>query len=273
MQIDEDDEQDYLNADGDADDANFGAAKIATAGQVIASSATFMRGHGTYLSEASSVAASPDIVSSLCGTIARTNRLISVSAARSRYAPEVGDLVVGRITDVSAGMRRWRVDIASRQDAILSLSSVNLPGGVQRRKLESDELQMRAFFQEADLLVAEVQSSFQDGSVALHTRSLRYGKLRNGALAVVQPVLIQRLKSHFVELKQAGVDLTIGLNGFIWVAKHIAFDVNKAEGESSNQGAGLGGTGTGRDVDGVYSDVNEVSGSTSAYMRLHVADA
>ena len=58
------------------------------------------------------------------------------------------------------------------------LSSVNLPGGIQRRKLESDELQMRTFFEEGDLLVAEVQALFADGSMSLHTRSLKYGKVR-----------------------------------------------------------------------------------------------
>lgn len=49
---------------------------------------------------------------------------------------------------------------------------------VQRRKLESDELQMRTFFQEGDLLVAEVQAFFADGAMSLHTRSLKYGKVR-----------------------------------------------------------------------------------------------
>jgi exosome complex component RRP4 len=202
-------------------------------------------------------------VASLCGTVSRVNRLISVAPVRTRYAPEVGDLVVGRIADVSAGQRRWRVELGARQLAALALASVNLPGGVQRRKLEADELQMRQFFQEQDLLVAEVQSSFADGSVALHTRSLRYGKLRNGALALVQPVLVQRLKSHFVTLPQADVDLTIGLNGYVWVSKHQKFDVDKAEGEAKRIESGLAGKGTGRDVDGVYSDVNEVS-------KLHV---
>ena len=48
---------------------------------------------------------------------------------------------------------------------------------IQRRKLESDELQMRTFFEEGDLLVAEVQAFFADGAMSLHTRSLRYGKV------------------------------------------------------------------------------------------------
>lgn len=100
------------------------------------------------------------------------------------------------------------------------LSSVNLPGGIQRRKLESDELQMRAFFEEGDLLVAEVQAFFMDGAMSLHTRSLRYGKLRNGQLVTVPPILIKRLKSHFCALT-CGVDVILGVNGYVWVCKHV----------------------------------------------------
>lgn len=37
---------------------------------------------------------------------------------------------------------------------------------------------MRTFFEEGDLLVAEVQAFFADGAMSLHTRSLRYGKVR-----------------------------------------------------------------------------------------------
>lgn len=36
---------------------------------------------------------------------------------------------------------------------------------------------MRTFFEEGDLLVAEVQAFFGDGSMSLHTRSLKYGKV------------------------------------------------------------------------------------------------
>lgn len=36
---------------------------------------------------------------------------------------------------------------------------------------------MRTFFEEGDLLVAEVQAFFADGAMSLHTRSLRYGKV------------------------------------------------------------------------------------------------
>lgn len=120
---------------------------------------------------------------------------------------------------------------------------------------------MRTFFEEGDLLVAEVQAFFSDGAMSLHTRSLKYGKvggvgrpmdtllysrslqLRNGQLVVVSSALIRRLKSHFISLP-CGVDLILGLNGYIWVSKHV---------QDSDQGE------EGFDAEAVYSNQNDVS--------------
>ncbi|GAK66388.1 exosome complex exonuclease rrp4 [Moesziomyces antarcticus] len=251
-------DQDDMDAGDDQDDD----VKIAVAGTSIASSHVFMKGHGTFLSTNSD-----EILSSMCGTVERVNKLISVRPARSRYAAEVGDLVIGRITEV--GPKRWKVDINAKTDSALQLSSINLPGGIQRRKVESDELQMRNFFQENDLLVAEVQMMFQDNSSALHTRSLRYGKLKNGVLVTASPNLIQRLKSHFVHLRNddlsLNVDLIIGLNGYIWIAKHFPYNQPSnsssggaaSSGINSEQQKGLAGSGVGMDIDATYSDQND----------------
>ncbi|CAK7213332.1 Exosome complex component rrp4 [Sporothrix curviconia] len=162
------------------DDVNNTGYEIVTPGEVITDDPQWMRGHGTY---ASTDGTAGGIVSSLAGTVMRTNRLLSVRPLRARYAPEVGDLVVGRIVEVQA--RRWRVDVGASQLAALPLSAINLPGGVLRKRTETDELQIRTFFAEGDLLVAEVQQIFGDGVAVLHTRSLRYGKLRNGVFFAV----------------------------------------------------------------------------------------
>ncbi|KAF8801358.1 hypothetical protein BYT27DRAFT_6799630 [Phlegmacium glaucopus] len=237
--------EDFMDLD-DLEDLEVKGSKLTCPGEYLTSSQAYMRGHGTYVD-------SEEVIASVAGTVERVNRLVTVRAIRSRYNPEVGDLVVGRITEVQP--RRWKVDANSRQDAILMLSSVNLPGGVQRRKLESDELQMRGFFEEGDLLVAEVQAFFSDGAMSLHTRSLKYGKLRNGQLVVVPPILVRRLKSHFLTLP-CGVDLILGLNGYIWISKHVK--ENEQEGEE------------GFDAEAVYSNVNdEIDASTrSAISRV-----
>lgn len=53
-----------------------------------------------------------------------------------------------------------------------------IPPALQRRRTAEDELNMRALYGEGDLISAEVQSFYADGAVALHTRSLKYGKVR-----------------------------------------------------------------------------------------------
>ncbi|KAK6601082.1 exosome complex exonuclease RRP4 [Botrytis cinerea] len=185
---------------------------IVTPGEVITDDPQWMRGHGTYVAPAST-----EIIGTVAGTVQKTNKLLSVRALRARYTPEIGDLVVGRIIEVQS--KRWRVDIGAPVLANLPLSAINLPGGIQRKRTETDELQIRTFFSEGDLLVAEVQQLYQDGSASLHTRSLKYGKLRNGV---------------FMAVSGTGggggvVDIILGVNGYIWICK----TVEVKEGETS----------------------------------------
>jgi exosome complex component RRP4 len=135
-----------------------------------------------------------------------------------RYQGEVGDLVVGRI--VSVDSKRWKVDINGLREAILSLSSINLASGEQRMKTYEDQLSMRTLFQEGDLISAEIQNINADGMVALHSRSLKYGKLENGQLVTVPSVLVKRLPQHYLSLP-FGVDVILGKNGNIWITRSM----------------------------------------------------
>jgi exosome complex component RRP4 len=190
-------------------------------------------GHGTYNPSLEPTS----IHSSLLGTILRTNKLLSVLPLRARYTPEIGDLVVGRVVEVQA--RRWRVDVAAPLLANLPLSSINLPGGILRKRTAVDELNIRTFFSEGDLLVAEVQSVHNDGSASLHTRSsLKFGKLRNGVFMAVTGqggeggasgkgssggIARSRRQVFTISTGRRGgeVDVILGVNGYVWIAKHV----------------------------------------------------
>ncbi|KAM0429367.1 hypothetical protein ACHAPT_006585 [Fusarium lateritium] len=217
------------NSDSDSDSeggADVGGDGILTPGSVITSNPQWMRGHGTYVLPGSS-----SITSSLAGTLTKTNKLLSVRPLRARYTPEIGDLVVGRIVEVQA--KRWRVDVAASQLAILQISAINLPGGILRKRTETDELQIRSFFAEGDLVVAEVQQLHQDGAASLHTRSLKYGKLRNGVFVSVTGtgggggVVRAKRQVWTMDVANAGgqVDVLLGVNGYIWISKHVESDV------------------------------------------------
>jgi exosome complex component RRP4 len=137
---------------------------------------------------------------------------------------------VGRIVEVQS--RRWRADIAAPLLANLPLSSINLPGGILRKRTAVDELNIRTFFIEGDLLVAEVQSVHSDGSASLHTRSLKYGKLRNGYFMSVSGtggsggkgggVARSRRQVFTISTSEGGdIDVILGVNGYIWISKHV----------------------------------------------------
>ncbi|KAG8181427.1 hypothetical protein JTE90_018894 [Oedothorax gibbosus] len=190
---------------------------LITPGSVVSSDTGFMRGHGTWIDHEGKISAT------VAGTVERINKLYSVRPLRSRYTGEVGDVVVGRIVEVQH--KRWCVDINARLNAILLLSSVNLPGGELRRKTEEDELMMRQHLEVGDLISAEVQSVFADGSLSLHTRSLKYGKLSQGQLVKVDSSLIQRKKTHFHSGIVSGIQLILSNNGYIWIAPTSGEDV------------------------------------------------
>ncbi|WMV47509.1 hypothetical protein MTR67_040894 [Solanum verrucosum] len=247
-----------------------------------------LKGHGT-------LEMGNDVVASVCGVVERVNKLVYVRPLRARYKPEIGDIIVGRVIEVSlwfpamsflsslllsclgvlfaAGSyvsffqghefkawnnffsiyysfltlpnpgstlftvhlakcksllmypqvapKRWRLEINFSQDAVLMLSSMNLPDGIQRRRTAVDELNMRSIFVENDVICAEVRGFQHDGSLHLQARSQKYGKLERGKLLKIPPYLVKRRKQHFHHLDQYGVDLIFGCNGLIWVGEHV----------------------------------------------------
>ncbi|XP_057289405.1 exosome complex component RRP4-like [Hydractinia symbiolongicarpus] len=201
-----------------------------TPGEVITEDTGFMKGHGTYADNADRLAAS------VAGIVERVNKLISVKPFKTRYNGEVGDVVVGRISEV--GQKRWRVDTYARLDSVLLLSAVNLPGGELRRRSTKDELLMRDYLVEGDLIVAEVQSLFADGSLSLHSRNLKYGKLPEGVLVKVSPSLVRRCKTHMHNLP-FGATVILGNNGYIWIGPLMSAESDLSSRNTSRKSVGI----------------------------------
>ncbi|XP_018715512.2 exosome complex component RRP4 homolog [Eucalyptus grandis] len=171
----------------------------------------FLKGHGT-------TELNGEVVATVCGVVERVNKLVYVRTLRARYKPEVGDIIVGRVIEVAP--KRWRLDINYSQDAVLMLSSINLPDGIQRRRTAEDELNMRSIFEENDVICAEVRG-FQHDGLHLQARSQKYGKLQRGQLLSIPSYLVKRRKQHWHHLDEYGIDLILGCNGFVWVGEHV----------------------------------------------------
>ena len=102
--------------------------------------------------------------------------------------------------------------------------------------------------------MAEVQSIFADGAASLHTRSLKYGKLRSGVFLSVAGqggrtggVVRSRRQTFTVKaghnVGAEDVDVILGVNGYIWICKHASDgggDGEGVEGGPLSQGQKIG---------------------------------
>ena len=145
-----------------------------------------LRGHGTYAVEG-------QIRASVAGQLDRVDQLVAVKGVGGRYPGQIGDLVVGVVTEIMT--KAWKVDIGAPRDGILTLSGVHLPDDAQRIRTRQDALAMRELFDVGDTIVAEVQSV--KTTIHLQTRANRYGLLKNGRLVKVRSSLVRRLRGHF----------------------------------------------------------------------------
>ncbi|PHJ20232.1 exosome component 2, partial [Cystoisospora suis] len=129
-----------------AEAAGGGNHGIILPGQQILVEEGCMRGLGTYEKGGK-------IFASVCGILEKVNKLVYVRPLRSRYMGSVGDVVVGRITEILNG--KWLVDVNAGQAASLALAAISLPE--QRRRLDEDLLEMQNFFVPNDMICCEVQ--------------------------------------------------------------------------------------------------------------------
>ena len=225
------------------------------------------------------------LFATVAGQVSRVDRLVRVAPALpgARYSADVGDVVVGRVVEVSG--KRWRVDLGGKHDAALALSAVSLPvssgggggggglgdgdGGlgeeedaaannnpfstsssspaVARRRGAEDEASMREILAEGDLLSAEVQAVHSsDGSLLLHARSSKYGRLGGaeaapGCLVRLPASSVGRQRQQFNELASCGVSVIRGVNGWGWVSP-LAGAGRRQQKQAAVAGGGGGGT-------------------------------
>jgi exosome complex component RRP4 len=169
--------------------------KIVAPGDLVGSSKYLMSGACTYEE-------GDEIYACVAGIVSKISKLIMVKPMKKKYAPNVGDIVVGRIMALEHS--RWKVDINSYQHANCLHTAINMP--------EWEEGKTN------DIISAEVQSlNSHNGSIFLQMRNMKYGKLYNGFYLKVNHNLIKRMKTHYLDLKFENVSVILGSNGYVWV--------------------------------------------------------
>ncbi|MBN2334618.1 S1 RNA-binding domain-containing protein [Candidatus Bathyarchaeota archaeon] len=138
---------------------------------------------------------------------------VSVIALEGTYSQLVGDLVIGKVTDIELG--QWKVEIGANIEAILTISdAVNKPFRTG--------FDMTRVLDVGDTIVAKIVDLDRNRTPILSIVGRDLGRVHEGFIMMITPSKIPRLigkKGSMINmiLRETRCQVTIGQNGMILI--------------------------------------------------------
>lgn len=164
------------------------------------------------------------IIASQVGVASVSERLIRVIPLSGNYIPQRGDVVIGRVSDMTYSS--WFVDIGYAYEAVLSIKEAT-SDFVERGADLTD------YFNIGDYMVAKLYNVTKSKAMDLSLKGPGLRKLTGGKIINVTPAKIPRIVgkggSMINMIKDAtGCQIIVGQNGRIWISGKEATMERKA---------------------------------------------
>lgn len=164
------------------------------------------------------------IIASQVGVASVSERLIRVIPLSGNYIPQRGDVVIGKISDMTYSS--WFVDIGYAYEAVLSIKEAT-SDFVERGADLTD------YFNIGDHMVAKLYNVTKSKAMDLSLKGPGLRKLTGGKIINVTPAKIPRIVgkggSMINMIKDAtGCQMIVGQNGRIWISGKEATMERKA---------------------------------------------
>ncbi len=184
--------------------------KIVIPGEIIVKGENYLPGEGTEKRN-------DEIVAIRYGLAEESNRLIRVIALSGIYQPRRGNIVIGKVENIT--FYGWVIDLDSPENAFLPLQEV--PKYVNKDRL-SDILDIE------DMVVAKIISVTNRG-IDLTIKSRGLGKIDEGIIIKINSNKVPRIigkEGSMINLikKESGCNITVGQNGLIWIKGNMIED-------------------------------------------------
>ena len=169
---------------------------------------------GDYAAGDSTYKKGDKIYATRVGLVDYDGRRLHVVALRAFYVPLVGDLVIGKVVDVTLGS--WTLDIKAPHLATLRASDViNRSFNPQRDDLPS-------IFDVDDLMLSKIVACDRTRDPLLTIREPGLGKISGGQVIEITPTKIPRVigsKGSMVNMlkKETGCQITVCQNGLVLI--------------------------------------------------------
>lgn len=170
---------------------------------------------GNYVAGDSTFKEGNRIFATRVGLLDYENRRLHVVALNAFYSPIVGDLIIGRVIEVSLG--GWILDIRAPYLAMLRASDVlTRPFSPQKDDLPS-------IFDVGDLILSRIVAYDRTRDPLLTIRESGLGKITKGQITEITPTKIPRVigrKGSMVNMlkRETGCQITVCQNGLILVS-------------------------------------------------------
>jgi exosome complex component RRP4 len=151
-----------------------------------------------------------DIVAIRFGLADKSGRLIKIIPLSGTYIPRKGNVVIGKVTDIT--FNGWLVDIDAPYSSFLPLTECS-------KFVNKNDLS--ECYDIGDMLAVKVQSVKRKG-IDLTAKGKNLGKLEEGMIIKINSNKVPRVigkEGSMINLikKESNCDITVGQNGIIWM--------------------------------------------------------
>ena len=188
--------------------------EIAIPGEVIVKGKDYLPGEGARRE-------GEEIIASRFGLADVSGRLVKVIPLTGSYIPRLGNVIIGRVTDIN--FNGWMVDIKATNQAFLLASDIS-------RYLRGE---LTDYYDVGDVMACKIVEIKPKG-IDLTIRAPGLGKLENGIIIHINsnkvPRVIGREGSMIKLIKQeTNCDIVVGQNGVVWISGKKIEDELKAK--------------------------------------------
>lgn len=177
--------------------------KVVIPGEIIQEGNDFLPGDGTEKK-------GNNIIALKFGLAEEQDRLVKVIPLSGVYIPRRGNVVIGRVTNVT--FNGWCIDIDTSENSFLPLAEV--PRYINKNELEK-------MMDIGDMVVAKIWNINGRGiDLSINSRGL--GKIDEGLIIKANPHKVPRIigkEGSMINLikEKTKCEITVGQNGFIWI--------------------------------------------------------
>ncbi len=180
--------------------------QIVVPGELLADGMDYIPGAWTYRKE-------EKIFAKKLGIVNISGRAIKIIPLSGKYMPKVGDIIIGKIVDIST--MGWTVELSSPYTALLSMKEATTKF-IKR----GDDL--TRYFDVGDYIKAKVSQVTSQNLIDVTMREQGLNKLTNGRIIEINcqkvPRIIGKQGSMISMIKRkANASIVVGQNGLVWI--------------------------------------------------------